>query len=161
MYMIEHMPVNKLQHKDGEKQVDYLDFEWHELNGKIHRMQSRNGRDVGIRLGDEVLKHGLRDGDILYEDEEVILAVNVLPFELLCVTVEPEHSENIARVCYEIGNTHAALFRGDTDFEFLTPYSEPLKKLLEKLHGVHVKAEVRKPDFDAAISSGAHHAHSH
>lgn len=161
MYVIENMPIRKIQEKDMAKQIDYIDLEWHELNGKIHRVQSRMGRDIGIRLGDEVLQNGLRDGDILYEDEELLFVVNVQPFDMLKIFVQPGHADSIARVCYEIGNTHAALFFGDTHQEFLTPYSEPLKRLLEKIPGVSAVCEKRKPDFDARISSGAHHAHAH
>ena len=50
-------------------EVDPVDFDWHEAFGKLHRKESRGGRTIGVRLGDWVLSHGLREGDVLGVDE--------------------------------------------------------------------------------------------
>ena len=63
------------------------------------------------------------------------------------------------RVCYEIGNKHATIFWGETDFEFITPLDLPIKALMEKL-GVEVERKVVKFDFKKRISSSIN-AHTH
>ncbi len=46
----------------------------------------------------------------------------------------------LLKVCYEIGNKHATLFRGEGDYQFITPLDLPIKALMEKL-GVKLNAK--------------------
>ena len=119
-----------------------------------------SGEEIGIRLDNDILKKGLRDGDILYEDDNKIVAVNILPCETIIVDVKPDHLGTIAKVCYEIGNRHATLLHGDGDFQFLTPYTAPMKEMLEKIHGTTVSVDTIHLDFDKSISSTVNN-HTH
>ena len=65
----------------------------------------------------------------------------------------------VAKVCYEIGNKHATLFRGEGDYQFITPLDLPIKALMEKL-GVKVERKTVKFDFKKKISSSIN-AHTH
>ena len=132
---------------------DYIEIEWHEAFKRIHQKTSWNGRKVGIRLGTEILTRGLREGDVLWQDGQALIAVRVPPCEVIVIDINSNHPEMAYKVCYEIGNKHAALIKGDAELQFITPYNEPTLQLLQKLHGVDVAKQIRKLDFDRAISS--------
>ncbi|STP12211.1 urease accesory protein UreE [Helicobacter mustelae] len=128
--------VQNLQ--DSAKQRDIIPIEWYDVRKKIARWQSRAGRDIAMRLESAPIT-GIGDGDILYEDENVVVIFEILPIEVLSVLVRGDMQ--IAQFCYEIGNRHAPLFVGDMEvengLELLTPYEFPLKKLTEKLNLEH------------------------
>mgnify|MGYP002783154772 CR=1 FL=1 len=135
------------------QEIDYVDIEWHEAFKRIHQKISQNGRKIGIRLGTEILTKGLREGDILWQEGQKVLVVRIPPCEVIAITIDKHHPETAYKVCYEIGNKHAALIRGEEEIQFITPYNEPTLQLLQKLHGVHAEKRVMKLDFDKAISS--------
>lgn len=143
------------------KQVEYVDLDWEDAFKKIHKKETDAGTEIGIRMDDTVLTRGLQDGDILYEDDSRVIAVRLLPCQMILVKVAPDHAFMTAKVCYEIGNRHAQLFYGEEDNSFLTPYNEPMLLMLSRLHGVTTEVLQTKPDFSRRISSGApgHHHH--
>ncbi len=140
--------------------IEYVDIEWHNAFNKIHKKITKEGTEVGIRLDNDVLVHGLREGDILFADDHKVIAVHILPCEAIVAKVSTHHPEMIAKLCYEIGNRHATLFWGDDHHTFITPYTEPTLVLLQKLHGVDASVQTVSFDFDKAISSSIN-AHTH
>ncbi len=58
---------------------DYVDFEWHETYSKIHRKKTRTGLDVAIMLDDSILKIGIKPGDVLGIEGEIVIVADVLP----------------------------------------------------------------------------------
>lgn len=152
--------IGKLKEIDTTgKTIEYVEIEWHEAFKKIHKKVTDKGREVGIRLDDEVLSRGLYEGDMIYEDENLIIAVKTPPCEVISIHIDPSHGFMVAKACYEIGNRHAPLFYGEDAFHFITPYNEPMLLMLSKLHGVSAKKEVRQLDFDKRISAAVHHHH--
>lgn len=143
------------------KTIEYVDMDWDEAFKKIHKKITDAGTEVGIRMDDSILTRGLQEGDILCEDDARIIAVRILPCEVIRVTVAPDHRFMTAKVCYEIGNRHAPLFYGEEEDTFITPYNEPMLQMLSRLHGVTAVRSVEKLDFGKRISSGApgHHHH--
>ena len=142
-----------------QQSVEYVDFEWEDAFKKLHKKVTDKGTEIGIRLDDTVLTRGIRQDDILYEDDSKIIAARILPCKMIKVSIREDHPCMVAKVCYEIGNRHAQLFYGDTKYEFLTIYNEPMLLMLSKLHGVAAKEITAVPDFEKRISSGApgHH----
>ena len=138
------------------KKVDYVDIEWHEAFKKLHKKVSKNGLEVGIKLDNNILTRGLKQGDILGVYDDIVIAVNIPAAKALVINVDD--SSLIPKLCYEIGNKHATLFRGDNDNQFITIFDEPMKTMIEKL-GISVEEKVVKFDFDKSISSSinAHH----
>lgn len=154
--------LGSLPQMDTEgRRVEFVTIEWHEAFKKIHRKFTDHGREVGIRMDDSVLKRGLHQGDVLYQDEQLIIAVHTPPCEALVVEIEKGHESCIPKVCYEIGNRHAPLFWGREENTFVTPYNEPMKKLLAGIHGTIVKKENIAFDFTRQISSAAGEHHHH
>lgn len=153
--------LGNLNHeKYSNQRIEYVDIEWHDAFHKIHKKVTKEGTEVGIRLDNDVLVHGLKEGDVLYADEEKIIAVHILPCEAIIATVDQHHPEMIAKLCYEIGNRHATLFWGDDHHTFITPYTEPTLTMLNKLHGVNARVQTISLDFTKAISSSIN-AHTH
>ena len=62
----EELLGNLKDEKNNNIEVDYVDIERHEAFKKIHKKFTKLGTELGIRLGNDILSRGLRDGDILY-----------------------------------------------------------------------------------------------
>lgn len=145
-----------------DRKIDCVDIDWHETYNKILRKKSRAGKDVAIRLGDEILKIGMKPGDVLGVDGDgTVVAVDVPATEVLVVTVEEQEPFYVAKAAYEIGNCHAPLFAGKEKFQFVTIFNEPMEHLLCHLHGVKVERRTEKLDFSRQISSIVGHGHHH
>lgn len=127
----------------GEFDVDFVDFEWDEVRGRIHRKRSVAGRDVGVRLGDWVLERGLADGDVLGAESApapaarpVVVAVRLLSARCLVIDVDPAAPLSLARTAWEVGNMHVPLFRGEGEQQLVAPYSDPLVRMLSRVPAV-------------------------
>ncbi len=119
------------------KNIDWLQLEWHETRKRILRKQTQRGNDISIKFLNE--NPGLTEGDILFEDDKTIIAVSVLPCE--CIVIKPTNMFEMASVCYEIGNKHLPLFYEEESL--LVPFDAPLMRLLSA-QGYDVKKEERK-----------------
>ena len=139
-----------------DKKVDYVDIQWHESFKKLHKKVSKNGLEIGMKLDNSILTKGLRQGDVLAVNSDTIIAVNIPPTKALVINVD--NPKLIAKVCYEIGNKHATLFRGENDNQFITIFDDPMKAMLEKI-GVSVEVKEVKFDFDKSISSSINNHH--
>lgn len=146
--------INDEQFKNSN--IDYVDIEWHEAFKKLHRKTSQSGIDIGIKLDNDILTRGLRQGDILAINKDNVIAVNIPKDKALVVKVDNTHL--VPKVCYEIGNRHATLFEGSSHNEFITIYSEPMKEMLEKI-GASVAVEEVQFDFNKSISSSINSHH--
>ena len=118
-------------------------------------------RPLKRSLDDSVLKTGLLEGDVLYVDPELVIAVHTPPCEVVKAKVSSHHPEMIPKVCYEIGNRHAPLFFGEDSSTFVTPYNEPMLRLLSSFHGVEAWKTVEPLNFKGQISSQIGHSHHH
>src|SRR5699024_1874066 len=152
--------VGKMNENDTNgKTIEYVEIEWHEAFKKIHKKTTKEGREVGIRLNDEVLSRGLYEGDVIYADRTLLIAVKTPPCEVIRIHIAPDHTFMIAKTCYEIGNRHAPLFYGENIFTFVTPYNEPMFLMLSKLHGVTAEKTTMRLDFDKRISATVYNHH--
>ena len=59
--------------KFAGKKIDYVEIEWHEAFKKLHKKETRDGEAIGIRMDHHILTRGLKDGDVLYADEEKVV----------------------------------------------------------------------------------------
>lgn len=150
---------NMKEDKFKRLSYEYVDIEWHEAFKKLHKKVTHSGKEIGIRFNNDILTRGLKQDDVIYADEHMVIAVNILPCEV--IVAEVEDSCLIPKLCYEIGNRHATLFYGDNNNQFITPYNEPMLEMINKIHKhkdgvcVRIKAERKKLklNFDEAISS--------
>ena len=141
------------------KSIEYVDIEWHEAFKRIHKKNTNTGRQVGIRLDDSVLARGLYENDVIYDSNNLIIAVHTPPCEVIMLILDKTNVFMISKHCYEIGHCHAPLFYGDADFTFITPYNEPMFLMLNKLHGVNVEKKCIQLNFDKRVSATVHNHH--
>ena len=59
----------------------------------------------------------------MYADARKVIAVNIPECEAIRAAVDKDHPGQIARLCYEVGNTHTSMFRGEDVVHFLYPLS--------------------------------------
>ena len=104
--------------------IDHVLLEWHETNKRILHKHSQHGKEITIRFLKE--NQNLTEGDIIYQDDESIVVIDIMPCEV--IIIRPGNMHEMASVCYEIGNKHLPLFFQDD--ELLVPFEEPLFRLL-------------------------------
>lgn len=158
--LCEQILGNLKEEKYKDCEVEYVNIEWYDAFTKIHKKTTRDGSELGIRLGNEVLTQGMHPGDVLYQDGNKVYAVKIPPCEVIEISISDDHPKMLAKVCYEIGNHHASLFWGENDHTVITPFYEPTLKQLCSLHGVHAEVKTMTLDFTKSISSSIN-AHTH
>ncbi len=121
----------------SNKSIDSVLFEWYETNKRIQKKITKSGKEMSLKFLND--NPALTEGDILFEDENLIIVVEVVPCD--CLVIAPKNMIEMASVCYEIGNKHLPLFF-DND-ELQVPFEKPLFKLLNA-YGYVVKKEQRK-----------------
>jgi urease accessory protein len=134
------------------RDVDVLELEWYETGKRIMRKRTRAGKEMAMRFLRE--SPGLKEGDILYADERMVIVVEIIPCEALVLRMGT--MEVVASVCYETGNRHLPLFISDG--ELLVPFEEPLYRWLVA-GGYDVCKEERKLLYPLK-STVAGHVHS-
>lgn len=104
--------------------IDFLEIEWFEATKRIQRKRTKNGQEIAIKF----LKEGqrLKQDDVLYEDDQKIIVVAIIPCE--AIVVKPTSLLEMGSVCYEIGNKHLPMFIQND--EVLLPFEEPIFKWL-------------------------------
>ena len=121
----------------SNRPIDWLPLEWYETSKRILRKQTQSGNDIALKFLDN--NPALTQGDVLFEDETIIIAVDVLSCEVL--VIKPANLFEMASVCYEIGNKHLPLFFEKE--ELLVPFEMPLYRLLSA-QGYAIKQDKRK-----------------
>lgn len=115
--------------------VEYLSFEWFELNKRIQRKKTDKGTEVAIRLLQEGQR--LRHQDVVFKDATKAVVVQLRPCEAIVLT--PVNMLEMGTVCYEIGNKHMPLFiQGN---EVIMPYEAPMFRWLEASNYRPVKVD--------------------
>lgn len=124
--MIVKEVVGNINLVDVENRViDILPMQWFETTKRIQRKNTLGGTEVAIKF----LKEGqrLQQGDIVYMDDKSLIAVDVLPCDVIVVV--PASLAEMGAVCYEIGNKHLPVFIQNN--EVLLPFEQPIFRWLE------------------------------
>lgn len=85
----------------GKKQLDKILISSELLLKRVQKLCSESGFEIGISLenGDT-----LKNGDILYEDENRIVYIEVLPEEVIVIT--PTSIKEMGIIAHNLGNRH-------------------------------------------------------
>lgn len=121
----------------GNKAIDWLIVEWYETNKRILHKKTKAGIAITLKFLKE--NPELTEGDILWQDENKLVAIEINSCE--AIVIRPKNNFEIASVCYEIGNKHLPLFYEEN--EFIVAYDAPLFRLLQAA-GYVVSKENRK-----------------
>lgn len=132
------------------KSVDYVLIDWFERDKKVLRKPTASGEEIGIRI-----ESALNDGDIIYEDEDRIIAVEIMPCDLILIYIDS--MLEMGRLCFELGNRHLALAISNDTVK--CPFDQPTFEYLGKL-GFKVTKVCEK--FEGYIECKSHsHADTH
>lgn len=150
--VVEKILGNLKDYNIGIRKLDKVWLEWYELEKKLLKKTTESGDEVGIRV-----ENHLHEGDVLYADDNRVVAVDILPSELVVVKVAT--MQEMGRLCFELGNRHLSL--AIEEHQVTIPYDEPTFLYLEKL-GFHPKKKEDKFQHFTVCHAHAHsHEHSH
>lgn len=136
----------------GTKTIDHVSLEWYEKGKRILHKRTVKGKEVVLKFLKE--NPELQQDDVLYEDDQCLIVVQVLPCDVL--VIRPTTMYEMALACYEIGNKHLPLFYQDE--ELLIPYEAPLHRTLQAI-GFQCEVQVRQL-LHQLKTSVAPHAHT-
>ena len=144
----------------GVFETDELPLDWDQTDARAFVGVTELGRTVDIRLnaGDD----RLADGDVLVIDRSgtvpVAVVVRLRSAEVYLVEVDRMDPIALAHVCWEIGNMHAPLFRGDSDkhtVRMYTPLQPVLGRMLRGIEGARISIVSRELDAGRRFASRA------
>lgn len=147
---------------DGVFEIDELVLDWDQADVRAFVGITELGRAVEIRRDASVAGERLADGDVLATDRSGIVPVAVVvrlrSAEVYLIEVDRMDSIALAHACWEIGNMHAPLFRGDSDdhtVRMLTPVQPVLGRMLGGIEGVRLSTVTRELDASRRFASSA------
>lgn len=145
----------------GIFEVDELLLDWNQADTRLFVGVTELGRTVNAQLnvtGGE----RLADGDVLAIDRTgavpVAVVVRLRSAEVYLVEVDRMDPIALAHACWEIGNMHAPLFRGDSDehtVRMYTPVQPVLGRMLRGVEGVRLSVVTRELDASRRFASSA------
>lgn len=145
----------------GVFETDELLLDWDQADARTFVGVTELGRAVDIRLG-IVGGDRLADGDVLAIDRSgtvpVAVVVRLRSAEVYLVEVDRMDPIALAHACWEIGNMHAPLFRGDSDehtVRMYTPVQPVLGRMLRGVEGVRLSVVTRELDAGRRFASSA------
>lgn len=145
----------------GVFEVDELLLDWDQADVCTFVGVTELGRTIDVRL-DTADGDRLVDGDVLVIDSTgavpVVVVVRLRSAEVYLVEVDRMDPITLAHVCWEIGNMHAPLFRGDSDDHIVrmyTPVQPVLGRMLRGIEGVRLSVVTRELDASRRFASSA------
>lgn len=145
----------------GVFEADELLLDWDQADVCAFAGVTELGCTIDVRL-DATDGGRLADGDVLAVDRSGVVPVAVVvrlrSAEVYLVEVDRMDPIALAHACWEIGNMHAPLFRGDSDeytVRMYTPVQPVLGRMLRGVEGVRLSTVTRELDSDRRFASSA------
>lgn len=145
----------------GVFETDELLLDWDQADTRAFAGMTELGRTVNVQL-DAADVELLADGDVLAVDRTgalpVAVVVRLRSAEVYLVEVDRMDPIALAHACWEIGNMHAPLFRGDSDehtVRIYTPVQPVLGRMLRGIEGVRLSVVTRELDAGRRFASSA------
>lgn len=145
----------------GVFEIDELVLDWDQADVRAFVGTTELGRtvDIGPGVADS---ERLTDGDVLAIDRSgtvpVAVVVRLRSAEVYLVEVDRMDPIALAHACWEIGNMHAPLFRGDSDehtVRMYTPLQPVLGRMLRGIEGARISIVSRELDAGRRFASSA------
>ena len=125
MIIVEKIEGYVVNGSAAQRVIDPLLLEWFETGKRLLRRHTQGGQEVALRFMREAPM--LQQGDIVWMDDKKAIVIDIIP--AAAIVLQPATMNDMATVCYEIGNKHLPLFLEGN--EVLVPYEEPLFRWLE------------------------------
>lgn len=145
----------------GIFEVDELLLNWDQADTRLFVGVTELGRTVNAQLN-AIGGERLADGDVLAIDRAgavpVAVVVRLRSAEVYLVEVDRMDPIALAHACWEIGNMHAPLFRGDSDehtVRMYTPVQPVLGRMLRGVENVRLSVVTRELDASRRFASSA------
>lgn len=145
----------------GIFEIDELLLDWDQADARLFVGVTELGRTVDVRL-DTADGGRLADGDVLAVDRmgavPVAVVVRLRSAEVYLVEADRMDPIVLAHACWEIGNMHAPLFRGDSDdhtVRMYTPVQPVLGRMLRGVEGARISIVSRELDAGRRFASSA------
>lgn len=145
----------------GVFEVDELLLDWDQADACAFMGVTELGRTIDVRL-DTADGGRLADGDVLAIDRSgmvpVVVVVRLRSAEVYLVEVDRMDPIALAHACWEIGNMHTPLFRGDSDehtVRMYTPVQPVLGRMLRGVEGARISIVSRELDAGRRFASSA------
>ena len=145
----------------GIFEVDELLLNWDQADTLLFVGVTELGRTVNAQLN-ATGGERLADGDVLAIDRAgavpVAVVVRLRSAEVYLVEVDRMDPIALAHACWEIGNMHAPLFRGDSDehtVRMYTPVQPVLGRMLRGVENVRLSVVTRELDASRRFASSA------
>lgn len=106
------------------KKIEFVPVDWYDQDKKILKKKLDSGEEIGIRISGH-----LHDKDILFQDQERVIAIDILPCDMIVVSISD--ILEMGRVCFELGNRHLPLEIEENCVKLV--YDKPTFEYLEKL----------------------------
>lgn len=153
--MIVEKILGKLQDFEGENlKIDKVLLDHYDMEKPHQKLKSQGGSTVAVSL-----EHGehLFCGAVLYKDEEKLIAVDLLPEDVL--EIHPKDHIEWARIGFNIGNMHHPAYLSEDCI--VTPYDAVLEAMLKKAGADCRRCERQLTGVRANYGAGGHHHHHH
>lgn len=126
----------------------------YDLTKPHQKLKTESGETFAVSLD-----HGqmLEDGSIIYQDEERVVSIELLPEK--CLIIRPEGNIQWARAAFNIGNMHQAAYIHEDCI--LVAYDAILESVVKKLDVKYDCQVCRLEGIRANVSQEAGHSHSH
>lgn len=145
----------------GVFEVDELLLDWDQADACAFVGVTELGRTIDVRL-DTADGGRLADGDVLAIDRSgmvpVAVVVRLRSAEVYLVEVDRMDPIALAHACWEIGNMHAPLLRGDSDehtVRMYTPVQPVLGRMLRGVEGARISIVSHELDAGRRFASSA------
>lgn len=150
--MIVEKIIGNLRERDKESRtIDPVFMDHYDMTRPHQKVRSESGEAIAISLEQG---ESLAPGDVLYEDEERVIAVELLPEDVL--RIMPRGNIQWARAAFNIGNMHQAAYLHEDCI--LVAYDAILEGIIEKL-GISFERITCPLDGIRANASQSHHHH--
>lgn len=152
--MIVEKVIGKLEEFDqGKRRLDKVLLDHDNMSKPHQKLKSEAGETVAVSL-----PHGehLFCGAVLYEDSEKIIAVDLVPEDVL--EIRPKGNLQWAKTAFNIGNMHHPAYLHEDCI--VIPYDGIVENLLKGI-GVPYTRCVRKLDGERANHVVGGHSHGH
>ncbi|WP_028782271.1 urease accessory protein UreE [Thalassobacillus devorans] len=128
--------VKDMENKLEDYHIEKVYLESSDLLKRIQRVTTDHNREIGIRLKDN---QELHVGDVLYQDDDNLIVIDVLPEELLVIL--PRSLKEMGDIAHQLGNRHLpAQFEEDS---MIVQYDYLVEELLSS-QGIPFTRKKRK-----------------